>query len=142
MLADGELQEAVFQRLGQDSKLALIMGAPAARVFDYVPENTPFPYIQYQLVQSVEDGTTTTDGFACVYQIHVWSTYEGTKESHDIMQRVYELLHQQYDFSLQMYRMINQRYEFSELMRDPDGQTYHGVMRFRAVLDSIATEAS
>ena len=141
MLADGELQRAVFLRLRQDAPLALIMGAAEARVFDYVPENTPYPYIQYQLVQSVEDGTSSTDGFVCVYQAHVWSQYEGTKEAHAIMERVYNLLHQQYDFDLQMYRMINQRYEFSELLRDPDGQTYHGVMRFRAVLDSIATEA-
>lgn len=141
MLADGELQRALFLRLSQDTQLALLMGAPEARIFDYVPENTPFPYIQYQLVQSVEDDTSTTHGFACSYQIHVWSQYEGTKEAHAIMERVYNLLHEQYDFDLQMYRLINQRYEFSELMRDPDGQTYHGVMRFKAVLDSIATEA-
>lgn len=137
MLGDAEVQRAIVERLSGDATLAHLMGQVQAQVFDYVPEHTEFPYFTYQQVQVLEDDTTTTNGFVVIFAIHVWSQYEGTKESHTLLQRVYELLHEKYDFTLSGYQLINLRYQFSEVMRDPDGQTYHGVARYRAVVDSL-----
>ncbi len=32
------------------------------------------------------------------------------------------------------FNFINVRFEFGDIMRDPDGKTRHGVMRFRAII--------
>ncbi len=142
MLADAELQRVVYERASGDSELALIMGHELAEFYDYVPEDAVLPYISYQLIQSDEDDTTTTTGFVTTFALHVWSQAEGSREAHRIMQRLYQLFHLKTDFTLELYRLINLTYTFSEVLRDPDGQTYHGVIRFRAVLDSLETEAA
>jgi len=33
------------------------------------------------------------------------------------------------------HRLINLRHEFSEARRDSDGETFHGIARFRAVTE-------
>ncbi len=37
--------------------------------------------------------------------------------------------------SLDGHRLVNLRHELSEARRDPDGETYHGIARFRAVTE-------
>ena len=63
----------------------------------------------------------------------IWSRYRGSKEAKEIMDRIHTLLH---DSSLTVSgtNLINLRFEFSDLVRDPDGITRHGIMRFRAIL--------
>jgi hypothetical protein len=48
------------------------------------------------------------------------------------MDKIHDLLH---DVSLAVsgVNLINLRFEYSDIMRDPDGITRHGVMRFRAI---------
>lgn len=138
MLADSGLQKAVFDRISTDPQIAQIMGQPVAEFFDYVPENTTFPYINYQLVQSVENDTSTEESFETVFALHVWSTKEGTKETNQILQRIYRLFHNRPDnLVLELYKVVNLQFQVSEVLRDPDGATYHGVIRFRAVLDNL-----
>ncbi len=43
-------------------------------------------------------------------------------------------LHDQ-DLTLAGHRLINLRHEFSEARRDSDGETFHGIARFRAVTE-------
>ena len=43
-------------------------------------------------------------------------------------------LHDQ-PLTLTGHRLINLRHEFSEARRDPDGETIHGIARFRAVTE-------
>ncbi len=138
MLADAELQRAIIERLTTDAEMTQLING---RVFDYTPEQTALPYIVWQLGQSAEWDTTTENGFEVTFVLHVWSQYEGSLETNRIMQRIYKLLHEQYDFDLQLYRLINLRFTTQEVMRDPGGQTYHGMIRFRAILDSTETEA-
>ena len=137
MLADEKLQGAVFGRVSNDAQLAQIMGQPVAEFFDYVPDHVTFPYINYQLVQSTENDTSTEESFETVFALHVWSIKEGTRETHRILQRLYRLFHNQPDLVLELYKVVNLQYQVSEVLRDPDGATYHGIIRFRAVLDNL-----
>lgn len=141
MLGDGSLQKAVYARMREDDQLGLIMAQTNPEVYDYVPENAKFPYIHYQNVSSTEWDTTTEEGFEVIFALHVWSQEEGTKETHKIMQRIYRLFHNQIDLAVELYKLVNLQFQVSDVNRDPDGQTYHGVIRFRAVLDSLETEA-
>ena len=72
-------------------------------------------------------------GSQITVNLHIWSQYKGSKEAKNIMDRVHTLLH---DTSLSVtgFNLINLRFEFADILRDPDGITRHGVMRFRAVM--------
>ena len=48
------------------------------------------------------------------------------------MDRIHDLLHDS-SLSVSGFNLINSRFEFSDILRDPDGVTRHGVMRFRVI---------
>jgi len=45
-----------------------------------------------------------------------------------------DALHDQ-ALALTGHRLINLRHEYSEVRRDNDGETFHGIVRFRAVTE-------
>ena len=49
------------------------------------------------------------------------------------MDKVHDLLHD-VNLSVTGFSLINLRFEYSDILRDPDGITRHGVMRFRAII--------
>jgi len=65
--------------------------------------------------------------------LDVWSQYKGSKEVKQIMDKIHDLLHDS-SISVSGFNLINLRFEFADIMRDPDGVTRHGVMRFRAII--------
>ena len=66
--------------------------------------------------------------------LHVWSRGSGRKEALEIMGAARVVLHDQ-TLSLSGHRLVNLRHTFSEVRRDTDGETYHGIVRFRAVTE-------
>ena len=124
------LQSSIYSALNNDSNLTGTLGAT---IFDDVPENSAYPYIVLGEDTANEYDTKDVKGSTSSLTIHVWSEYKGSKETKQIMDRVHDLLHDS-NLSVSGYNLINLRFEFSDIMRDPDGITRHGVMRFRAVL--------
>ena len=124
------LQEALYARLNNDSTLTDTNGAS---VYDEVPEGSSFPYVVIGETTALEYGTKDVDGSENTVTIHVWSQYRGAKETKNIMDRIHDLLHD-YNLSVTGANLINLRFEFLDLIRDPDGITRHGVMRFRAIM--------
>ena len=124
------LQEAIYTRLNDDNTLSVTNGAS---VYDEVPEGTSYPYVTIGETTALDYSTNDVNGSEQTLTLHVWSQYRGTKESKNIMDRLHDLLHN-YSLSVSGANLINLRFEFSDLIRDPDGITRHGVVRFRAVL--------
>ena len=124
------LQSSIYSTLSNDNNLTSTLGAS---VFDDVPENTSYPYIVLGEDTANEYDTKDVNGSTSSLTIHVWSEYKGSKETKQIMDRVHDLLHDS-NISVSGFNLINLRFEFSDIMRDPDGITRHGVIRFRAVL--------
>ena len=124
------LQEAIYTRLSNDSTLTSTHGAS---VYDEVPEGSSFPYVTIGETTTVDYSTKDSIGSDQTLMLHVWSQYRGAKETKNIMDRLHDLLHD-YSLSVTGANLINLRYEFSDLIRDPDGITRHGVIRFRAIL--------
>tara|TARA_R100000231_G_scaffold139122_1_gene119312 strand:+ start:429 stop:830 length:402 start_codon:yes stop_codon:yes gene_type:complete len=124
------LQSTIYSTLSGDSTLTSTLGAS---VFDDVPESTSFPYVVLGEENTQESGTKDVDGTDTTLTLHIWSEYKGSKETKEIMDRIHDLLHDS-SLSVSGFNLINLRFEFSDIMRDPDGKTRHGVMRFRAVL--------
>lgn len=136
-----EAQKAVYTALRTVAGLIALIGdgnsPERARVYDNVPQGVwsdasqSFPgYVTVGDATAAEAGTKTTDAQELTITIHTWSRYNGKKELKQIMAAVYAALH---DASLSVTggSVVNLRWEFAESFLDPDGQTRHGVQRFR-----------
>lgn len=126
------LQQAVFAALGADAALTALIGA--SRIYDDVPQGTPFPYLTFGQSTARDWSTGTEEGSEHVLTLHVWSQSKGKKQAHEIMNAVRAVLHDQ-PLTLAGHRLVNLRHEFSESRREPDGDTIHGITRFRAVTE-------
>ena len=124
------LQSTIFSTLNNDNTLTNTLGAG---VFDEVLENATYPFVSIGEETAVDYSTKDLDGGEFTINIHVWSQYKGAKQTKEIMDRVHDLLHDS-SLSVSGFNLVNLRFEFSDILRDPDGVTRHGVMRFRAII--------
>ena len=120
------LQQGVFQTL----TTAL---APVP-VFDEVPANSAFPYIEIG-DQTAADNSDKTDRTTerVTLTIHVWSRTAGRKQCKELMAKVHTALHDK-TLTLTGFAPAVLAFEFSNDFRDPDGITRHGVLRFGATI--------
>ena len=128
------LQKAVFAALEADAALTSLIGA--GRIHDDAPQTTSFPYITFGTTPSRDWSTGTDTGAEHVLTLHVWSRAAGKKEAQAIMRLLREALHDE-PLVIEDHRLINLRHEFSDTSRDPDGETVHGIVRFRAVTEQV-----
>ena len=124
------LQTAIYSTLSNDNTLTSTLGAG---VYDDVLEGGTFPYVELGNETALDYSTKNVVGSEYTITLHIWSQYAGSKETKDIMDRIHDLLHDS-NITVTGFNLINLRFEFSDIMRDPDGKTRHGVMRFRAII--------
>ena len=123
------LQKTIFDALDGDSTLQSLV----TDVFDFVPENTAFPYVKVGEETAVDNGTKTLQGNDHTLVIHTFSRYRGSKETKEIMSRIYALLHES-SLTVSGAILVNLRFEFSDIIKENDGLTTHGLQRFKAVI--------
>jgi hypothetical protein len=135
-VASWALQRGVYQALAGSSDLTTLLGG--ARIYDDAPQAAPYPFVT--LGQSVirDWSTGTEDGAEHSLTLHVWSRSGGKKQVHEIIEAIKAVLHDQplmvADHHLINLR-LNLRHELSEARLDPDGDTFHGIVRYRAVTE-------
>lgn len=123
-----QLQSAIYTALNVNS----ITNTLNCGVYDEVVEGNSYPFITLGEETAIDYSTNNLVGAETTVNVHIWSRYKGSKETKEIMDKIHDLLH---DVSLTVtgVNLINLRFEYSDIMRDPDGITRHGVMRFRAI---------
>ena len=126
------LQKAVFAALASNAPLIALLGA--ARIYDDVPQSSDFPYLAFGQATTRDWSTASDDGSEHVITLNVWSQAKGRSQVHEIMAAARIALHGQ-PLTLDGHRLINLRHESSEARRASDGETYHGIARFRAVTE-------
>jgi Protein of unknown function (DUF3168) len=126
------LQSAVFATLANNAPLASQLGGH--RIYDDAPQATAFPYVTFGQSVVREASTSTEPGDEHIFTLHVWSRAQGRREAQSILEAIRNLLHDQ-PLILIDHRLINLRHELSDTRRDPDGETIHGLCRFRAVTE-------
>lgn len=122
------LQSSIYTALN----VSAITTTLACGVYDEVVEGNTYPFITLGEETAIDYSTNNLVGAETTINIHVWSRYKGSKQTKQILDKIHDLLH---DVSLTVsgVNLINLRFEYSDIMRDPDGITRHGVMRFRAI---------
>ena len=123
-----QLQSAVYSALN----VSAITSTLSCGVYDEVIEGNSYPFITLGEETAIDYSTNNLVGAETTINIHVWSRYKGSKETKEILDKIHDLLHD-VNLSVTGVNLINLRFEYSDIMRDPDGITRHGVMRFRAI---------
>ena len=131
-VASWALQRSVYRALAGSSALTTLLGG--ARIYDDAPQGASFPCIT--LGQSViRDWSTGTEhGAEHSLTLHVWSRSGGKKQVHEIIDEIRSVLQDKPLLLTDRY-MINLCHEFSEARLDPEGDTFHGIVRYRAVTE-------
>jgi len=135
--APQESQIALFNKLNGDATLTSLIGAN--RIFDHVPQNQAFPFIQIEVKPFEDRGNYTFEGLKADLFVHVWyqpgsaSTGRGDKQVQLIQKRVDELLHKK-ELPVVGWSTLLLRRSLIDILTDPDGVTKHGVQQFKLFL--------
>lgn len=104
-------------------------------VYDRVPDDADFPYVTLGDIGIRDWSGKTFSGSQCSLQLHIHSREGGRKQSMEIMERLYSLLHDN-NISVSGQNMVMMRFLSSDIVLEQDGWSYHGNMRFSLLLQS------
>lgn len=121
------LQAAIYTRL---------TGALSYPVYDVVPQNQAFPYITLGEDTGVDWSTKTNPGQEVTTTLHVWSRAAGMKELKTIMDGIIQAMTGA-DLTFTGFHPVLLRLDLATALRDPDGITRHGVVRFRVKIEEV-----
>ncbi len=127
------LQQAVFATLANDGAVKAAAGDPP-RLFDSVPRGAAFPYIVIGDDAETDNATATEPGSAYALTIHIWSRAAGRKEALLAAQAVQAALDGA-ELTLDGHSLIDLRWQGSDVAREPDGETFHARLRFKALTE-------
>lgn len=113
-------------------KVAQAMGT--IPVLDAVPENQGFPYLVIGDDTLTAAATKSEDAHQMTVTIHAWSRSPGRKECKTLLAGVYDALHGR-DLEIEGYDVTAVRFEYGDSFLDADGRTWHGVARYRIIVE-------
>lgn len=121
-----EVQEAIYARLTAE------LGNKVNGVFDYVPEDTKFPYVVIGRLQSTPERTKTTVGERVEVELDIWSSAKGKKETISIVNLIKDALDE--ELSIPGVDLIDQDITSVEVLEEIN-DLYHGTVVFEVLLD-------
>lgn len=121
-----QLQKAIYDKLKTDLN--------PIQVYDNVPQNASFPYVAIGEDTAIEWETDEVKGTESTLTIHIWSRQKSRVQTKTIMGQVYTALSRA-SLTLTAGTLVTIDFEFGETLLDADGETRHGIMRFRALIE-------
>lgn len=125
-----ETQKAIYNALTGDATLM----AKVSGVYDNVLENTAFPYVTVGEETGIDFSSCTNKGIQYTLTLHSWSRSRGRTEIKGIMSDVFRILHQASLTLTNGFTCVLIMLDYEEITQDPDGVTYHGIQRFKALV--------
>jgi Protein of unknown function (DUF3168) len=137
-VASETLRRSIGQALAESSDLAALLGG--VRIYDTAPLASNFPYIT--LGQSaIRDWSTGAQGSDLSLTLHVWSPFGGEKHLQNVLETIRAVLHDR-PLLLADHRFVTLHHEFSEARLDPEGDAFHGIIRYRAAAMPAQADAA
>jgi hypothetical protein len=119
---------AVINRLKGDAVLMRKVHAVA----EAIPDGTGFPFIWIEDGGQVDWSTKSTAGVQAEVTLHIASRYNGNAEIRRIQNDVHRLLHEAALSATPSVLLC--RFDRANIVTEQDGQTRHGVMRFKLTI--------
>ena len=117
-----------------NTRLRSQVAAVSNRVFDRVPADVVFPYIELGEFQTVDDGAQCHDGQEVYATLHVWSRAVGQVEAKALAGAVRGSLHEaELDLGAD-WQFLEIAHQDTRYLKEPDGLTSHAVLTFRALV--------
>lgn len=131
----GPLQAAIYQRLTASADLM----AKVKGVFDAVPDNQAFPYVTLGEDTDIEWSSRpgAMDGHEVTHTLHIWSRYKGFAEAKQIGDLVTQAITSAPLALSGGFRAVSTGLDMVQYIRDQDGVTRHGVIRFRFRIQEV-----
>lgn len=131
-----DFQKAVYTALRSEPALTAIVGT---KIYDDVPHQkegaTPdFPFVTIGDQNMAEESASDFDMARFQMAIHAWSRKPGRLECLQILDAIRAALGLEKGHSVGSGKIVDIAYLSHETMRDPDGETYHGIVRFGGLL--------
>ena len=133
------LRQSINQALKASSDLADLLGG--VRIYDRPPAPAGFPFITVGQ-STLRDWSASSDeeGADQRLTVHVWSPFGGKKHMQDVIKAVRTSLS---DWPLASGReRVTLNHEFSEARLDPEDDSFHGIVRYRATRGSSRAAAA
>ncbi|MEO9341127.1 DUF3168 domain-containing protein [Mesorhizobium sp. SB112] len=132
MSAAADLQKAIFDCMETDEALIAALGG--SRIFDHVPVNAQFPYISFGRTSMYDWSTSTEHGSEQFFTLHIWSKDKGKRQALDILELAKSRL-ETAALEPAAHHLVNLIFDFAEVRQNEDLSLYHGLLRYRAVLE-------
>lgn len=136
--ASWALQRIIYQTLSNAPELMSRLGG--AGIYSNPPSAAVFPFITIGQTVDQDWSTGTEDGNEHSLTLHIWSRADSALEVYEITQIVRDLLNDQV-LTFDDHYFVNLRHEFSQARIDPDGETLHGIVRYRALTEPTQQRA-
>ncbi len=130
--AEWALQKTLYRVLVSDTELVAKLGGP--QIYDDVPQSTTFPYVTIGQMVSRDWSTSTESGLEHRFSLHVWSRKRGKAETFEIISAIREAIDNN-SIELSGHVLVNLHCEATEVMRTADGETLHGILRYRGTTE-------
>jgi hypothetical protein len=126
------LRAAIHDALTADAVLTGLLGGP--KIYDEPPATATFPYVTLGEAR-ISDFSAGEDALQeHQLTLHAWSRQGGHKEAHMIAGALLQALDDA-PLAPDGHRLVNLRFALADIRREPDGRTYHALVRFRAVTE-------
>lgn len=106
------------------------------RVYDSIPVDAVFPYLNIGDIQTISDGADCLDSTEVFVTLHIWSRAKGQVEARRLSAVVRTALHEWLP-ELEGFRVVEHEHRDTRTLDDPDGITSHAVLTFRALIDPL-----
>jgi hypothetical protein len=124
------LRAAIYDALVADGALSALLGGP--KVYDEAPGDATFPYVTLGEARMADASTACEAGLEHQLMLHAWSRQGGHREAHEIAGALLQALDDA-PLTLAGYDLVILRFALADIRREPDGRTYHALVRFRAL---------
>jgi len=125
------LQTAIYTKLTGDATLMALITS----VFDRQPQGSAFPYVTIGDCSAKDLSNKAGAGTEHKMTLHVWSREGGRTQAATIMDRLYQLLHQG-TLTVSGHTLVVMHFITSAIVLESDGDTYHGTLTLRIVLQA------